>query len=65
MVARFGALIVRGVVMLLRQLAEGLTLLRGTPVGAAVALLATAFLVLVLVRRLRRGSAASRGKPTR
>lgn len=58
-IARFGALIVRGLVNLLRSLAEGLTMLRGTPVGAAIALAATLFLVLMLVRRLRR---ADRGK---
>lgn len=63
-IARFGALIVRGVANLLRSLAEGLTLLRGTPAGAALALVATLFLALVLVRRLRRSS-ANRDKGSR
>jgi hypothetical protein len=62
-IARFGALIVRGVMNVVRSLVEGLTLLRGTPVGAAIALVATLFLAFFLVRRLRRASAANRDKP--
>lgn len=64
-IARFGALIVRGVMSLVRSLAEGLTLLRGTPAGAALALVATLFLAFFLVRRLRRAPAAGRDKPPR
>jgi len=64
-IARFGALIVRGVMNLVRSLVEGLTLLRGTPAGAALALVATLFLAFFLVRRLRRASAAGRDKPPR
>jgi len=61
-IARFGALIVRGLANVFRELVEGLTLIRGTPVGAALALVATLFLGGLLIRRLRRASAASRGK---
>jgi len=61
-IARFGAVIVRGIAALLRELVEGLTVLRGTPAGAVAALLATLALALVLVRRLRRASTAKRAK---
>jgi len=61
--ARFGGLIVRGVLNVARSVLEGLTLLRGTPAGAAIALVATLFLAFFLVRRLRRASGANRGKP--
>jgi len=64
-IARFGALIVRGLASVFRELVEGLTLIRGTPVGAALALIATLFLGGVLIRRLRRASAANRGKSPR
>lgn len=64
-IARFGALIVRGVVNVLRGLAEGLTMLRGTLAGTVVALCGTLFLGFMLVRRLRRAAAANRDKPSR
>ena len=59
--ARFGALIVRGVVNVLRSLGQGVSVLGGSPAGAGIALGGTLVLGFMLVRRLRRGS-ANRGK---
>jgi hypothetical protein len=51
---RFGSLLVRMLVRLVRAALEVTPLLRGTPVAGGLVLLATAILVLVLVRRRAR-----------
>jgi curved DNA-binding protein CbpA len=51
---RFGGLLVRGLVSLLRAMVEGLAVIRGTPIAAAGVLLALVILVIALVRRRRR-----------
>ena len=56
LVVRFGGLIARGVVALVRTLAEGAALVRGTPFAAGAVLLAAAVLVGTLIRRRRRAA---------
>jgi hypothetical protein len=51
---RFGSLLVRMLVRLVRAALEVTPLLRGTPVAGGLVLLATAILVLVVVRRRAR-----------
>ena len=51
---RFGGLVLRGFVALLKELMEGLTLMRGTPFGLIAAVLAASLLVFGLWRRRRR-----------
>jgi curved DNA-binding protein CbpA len=51
---RFGGLITRGVTAAFRAIVEGLTLVRGTPIALAAALLVAVLLVLALVRYQRR-----------
>lgn len=51
---RFGGLVLRGLVALIKALMEGLTLMRGTPFGLVVALLAASLLLFALWRHHRR-----------
>lgn len=53
-VIRFGGLIARGVVALVRELVAGTALVRGTPFAAGAVLMAAAILVVALLRRRRR-----------
>ena len=57
-VLRFGGLMVRGLVTVARELVEGLTVLRGTPVALGAVLVASVALVLALFRRRRKGTGA-------
>jgi curved DNA-binding protein CbpA len=52
---RFGGLLVRGLVSLARAALEASIAIRGTPVAAALALLAVVGLAVALVRHLRSG----------
>jgi curved DNA-binding protein CbpA len=55
LVLRYGMLLVRGLAALARAAVRGLSLLRGTPAGAAAALVAALILIgAALVRRRRR-----------
>ena len=55
---RFGGLIVRGLVTVARELVEGLTVIRGTPVALGAVLVAMVALLLALFRRRRKGTRA-------